>query len=58
MAEGDAADGPAVLSPRFRMLAAPAIQALAARLAVPLFVGRPDPALARPARYSPAGLDR
>jgi hypothetical protein len=37
-----------VLSPAYRALAAGAVERLAIRLVVPLFVGRPDPALARP----------
>jgi hypothetical protein len=35
-------------SPAFQALTAPAITSLAAQLAVPLFVGRPDPALRPP----------
>jgi hypothetical protein len=58
MAESDAADATVALVPRYRMLAAPAIRELAVRLAVPLFVGRPDPALARPSSYPAFGLDR
>jgi hypothetical protein len=46
------------LFPAYRMLAAPAIRDLAARLAVPLFVGRPDPGLARPSSYPALGIDR
>jgi hypothetical protein len=37
-----------VLSPAYRALAADAVGRLAIRLVVPLFIGRPDPALARP----------
>jgi hypothetical protein len=57
MAEDDPT-ATAPLSPAYRMLAAPAIRDLAARLAVPLFVGRPDPALARPSGYAALGVDR
>jgi hypothetical protein len=57
-ADDEASQLPAPLSPAYRILAAPAICDLAVRLAVPLFVGRPDPALARPASYPPSGLDR
>jgi hypothetical protein len=58
MAEGATSDWAAPLSPTYRMLAPTAIRDLAARLAVPLFVGRPDPALARPASYAASGVDR
>jgi hypothetical protein len=58
MAESASAGRAAHLSPAYRMLAASAIRDLAARLAVPLFVGRPDPALARPSSYPALGLDR
>ncbi|MGH2463200.1 MAG: SpoIID/LytB domain-containing protein [Candidatus Limnocylindria bacterium] len=45
-------------SPTFRILAAPAIRDLAVRLAIPLFVGRPDPALNRPPVELPAVAGR
>ncbi len=46
---------PSVLSaPEFRRLAVPAIRDLAGRLAVSLFVGRPDPALNPPPVDLPA----
>ncbi len=57
-AERDPADEAAPLTPAYRALAGPAIRALAVQLAVPLFVGRPDPGLARPAAYPPSGVDR
>jgi hypothetical protein len=58
MAEVDLRGATTHLSPGYRMLAVPAIRDLAVRLAVPLFVGRPDPALARPSSYSALGVDR
>jgi Stage II sporulation protein len=58
LAEQDAAEASAHLAPAYRALTGPAIRALAVQLAVPLFVGRPDPALARPAAYPPSVLDR
>jgi hypothetical protein len=57
-ADSEASEPTPPLSPTYRLLAAPAICDLAIRLAVPLFVGRPDPGLARPAGYPPSGLDR
>jgi len=45
-------------SATFRVLAAPAIRDLAVRLAVPLFVGRPDPGLNRPPVELPAVAGR
>jgi len=41
-------------SPTFRLLTAPAIRDLAVRLAIPLFVGRPDPGLNAPPVELPA----
>jgi Stage II sporulation protein len=58
LAEDDAAEAPAHLAPAYRALTGSAIRALAVQLAVPLFVGRPDPALARPADYPPSIVDR
>ena len=57
-AEDDAAEAPAHFAPAYRALTGPAIRALADQLAVPLFVGRPDPALGRPAAYSRSVVDR
>jgi hypothetical protein len=57
-AEDDPLDEAGPLTPAYRVLAAPAIGDLAARLAIPLFVGRPDPGLARPAAYPASGVDR
>ena len=57
MSEGGGV-GTVHLAPAYRLLAAPAIRDLAARLVVPLFVGRPDPGLARPAYYPSIGVDR
>jgi hypothetical protein len=58
LAEADAGETDAELSPVYRILAAPAIRALALRLAIPLFVGRPDAGMARPAAYPSFGVDR
>ena len=41
-------------TPTFRALAAPAIRDLAVRLAIPLFVGRPDPGMRPPPASLPA----
>ena len=45
-------------APAWRALTVPAIRDLAARLAIPLFVGRPDPGLARPPAELPAVAGR
>ncbi len=58
MAEGDTEVETAPFAPAYRALAGPAIRALAIQLAVPHFVGRPDPGLNRPASYPPSGVDR
>ncbi|RPH35041.1 MAG: hypothetical protein EHM90_05020 [Chloroflexi bacterium] len=58
LAEGDAAEEASPLAPAYRALAGPAIRALAIQLAIPLFVGRPDPGLSRPATYPTSVVDR